>query len=182
MKLKTHCPRRNTEEWDKLAKWIVKNELFSDNVRWLIQIPRLYDVFKKSGGVQDFEEVVRSEPPHLALSSDCNRSPLAAVAPVSQTFSSPCSKSRPILRLTPSSTSSSNASSGSTRSTTNQRLNVACTASSRSRRIGTQRRTRPTPTGCTTCSPTSRRSTTGVTSVVSVSPAHRRELLCDRRD
>lgn len=52
--------RRNTGEWDKLAKWVIKNELFSDNVRWLIQIPRLYDVFKKSGGVKDFEEVVRS--------------------------------------------------------------------------------------------------------------------------
>lgn len=52
--------RRSTGEWDKLAKWIVKNELFSDNVRWLIQIPRLYDVFKKSGGVESFEEIVRS--------------------------------------------------------------------------------------------------------------------------
>ncbi|GAA6002252.1 AMP deaminase [Rhodotorula paludigena] len=52
--------RSNTGEWDKLAKWVIKNELFSDNVRWLIQIPRLYDVFKKSGGVQDFEEVVRN--------------------------------------------------------------------------------------------------------------------------
>jgi hypothetical protein len=52
--------RRNPNEWDKLAKWIVKNELFSDNVRWLIQIPRLYDVFKKTGGVQSFEEVIRS--------------------------------------------------------------------------------------------------------------------------
>ncbi|BGP55329.1 AMP deaminase [Rhodotorula sphaerocarpa] len=51
---------RNTAEWDKLAKWVIKNELFSDNVRWLIQIPRLYDVFKKSGSVQDFEEVVRN--------------------------------------------------------------------------------------------------------------------------
>jgi AMP deaminase len=54
---------RNTGEWDKLAKWVIKNELFSDNVRWLIQIPRLYDVFKKSGGVKDFEEVVRSALP-----------------------------------------------------------------------------------------------------------------------
>lgn len=51
---------RSTSEWDKLAKWIVKNELFSDNVRWLIQIPRLYDVFKKSGAVQSFEEIVKS--------------------------------------------------------------------------------------------------------------------------
>ena len=52
---------RSTEEWDKLAKWIVNNNLFSDNVRWLIQIPRLYDVFKKSGAVESFEEIVRSE-------------------------------------------------------------------------------------------------------------------------
>ncbi|SCV71163.1 BQ2448_2751 [Microbotryum intermedium] len=51
---------RDVNEWDKLAKWVVKNELFSDNVRWLIQIPRLYDVFKKSGGVTSFEEVVRN--------------------------------------------------------------------------------------------------------------------------
>jgi AMP deaminase len=53
-------PHSNTGEWDKLAKWVINNELFSDNVRWLIQIPRLYDVFKKSGNVNDFEEVVRS--------------------------------------------------------------------------------------------------------------------------
>ncbi|GAA5899405.1 hypothetical protein JCM6882_009109 [Rhodosporidiobolus microsporus] len=51
---------RSTSEWDKLAKWVIKNELFSDNVRWLIQIPRLYDIFKKSGSVNDFEDVVRN--------------------------------------------------------------------------------------------------------------------------
>ncbi|KAK4047014.1 AMP deaminase [Microbotryomycetes sp. JL201] len=49
---------RSKDEWDKLAKWIVKNELFSDNVRWLIQIPRLYDVFKKSGAVSSFDQVL----------------------------------------------------------------------------------------------------------------------------
>lgn len=58
--LRTTLPYSNKNEWDKLAKWVVKNELFSDNVRWLIQIPRLYDVFKKSGGVESFEEVVSS--------------------------------------------------------------------------------------------------------------------------
>lgn len=51
----------NKDEWDKLAKWIVNNELFSDNVRWLIQIPRLYDAFKKSGAVESFEQVVQSK-------------------------------------------------------------------------------------------------------------------------
>ncbi|CAB53720.2 adenosine deaminase Ada1 [Schizosaccharomyces pombe] len=51
---------RNREEWDKLAAWIIDNELFSPNVRWLIQVPRLYDVYKKSGIVETFEEVVRN--------------------------------------------------------------------------------------------------------------------------
>ncbi len=51
---------RQTNEWDKLAKWIVNNKLFSDNVRWLIQVPRLYDVFKKGGIVKNFEEVIRN--------------------------------------------------------------------------------------------------------------------------
>ncbi|KAK4056829.1 AMP deaminase [Microbotryomycetes sp. JL221] len=49
---------RSREEWDKLAKWVVQNKLFSDNVRWLIQIPRLYDVFKKSGAVSSFDQVL----------------------------------------------------------------------------------------------------------------------------
>ena len=48
------------EEWDKLAKWIVRNKLFSDNVRWLIQFPRLYDLYKKAGTVQSFEELIKS--------------------------------------------------------------------------------------------------------------------------
>lgn len=47
-------------EWDKLAKWIVNNKLFSHNVRWLIQIPRLYDVYKANGSVQTFEDIVIS--------------------------------------------------------------------------------------------------------------------------
>ena len=49
---------RSEDEWDKLATWVVDNKLFSHNVRWLIQIPRLYDVYKASGLVQSFEEVI----------------------------------------------------------------------------------------------------------------------------
>jgi len=49
---------RSEDEWDKLAAWVVDNKLFSHNVRWLIQIPRLYDVYKASGLVQSFEEVI----------------------------------------------------------------------------------------------------------------------------
>lgn len=51
---------RNKEEWAKLAAWVVDNDLFSPNVRWLIQIPRLYDVYKANGTVDNFEQVIDS--------------------------------------------------------------------------------------------------------------------------
>ncbi|GBE85197.1 AMP deaminase [Sparassis latifolia] len=51
---------RHPEEWDKLARWIVHNKLFSHNVRWLIQVPRLYDVYKQNGSVNTFEDIVRN--------------------------------------------------------------------------------------------------------------------------
>ncbi|OJA07507.1 hypothetical protein AZE42_09220 [Rhizopogon vesiculosus] len=49
---------RSVDEWDKLAKWIINNNLFSHNVRWLIQVPRLYQVYKETGAVKTFEEIV----------------------------------------------------------------------------------------------------------------------------
>lgn len=52
--------RRNLGEWDKLAKWVINHKLFSHNVRWLIQVPRLFEVFKAAGQVETFEDVVRS--------------------------------------------------------------------------------------------------------------------------
>ncbi|PIL22423.1 hypothetical protein GSI_15111 [Ganoderma sinense ZZ0214-1] len=51
---------RKLDEWDQLAKWIVKNKLYSHNVRWLIQIPRLYDVYKQNGSINTFEDIVRN--------------------------------------------------------------------------------------------------------------------------
>ncbi|KAI4869297.1 AMP deaminase [Hypoxylon rubiginosum] len=51
---------RSPDEWDKLAAWVVDNKLFSHNVRWLIQIPRLYDVFKATGLMESFEQVVKN--------------------------------------------------------------------------------------------------------------------------
>ena len=51
---------RSLDEWDKLAAWVVDNKVFSHNVRWLIQIPRLYDVYRTSGLMDNFEQVVRN--------------------------------------------------------------------------------------------------------------------------
>ncbi|KAI0631963.1 AMP deaminase [Trametes polyzona] len=51
---------RKRDEWDKLAKWIVNHKLFSHNVRWLIQVPRLYDVYKHNSSIETFEDIVRN--------------------------------------------------------------------------------------------------------------------------
>jgi AMP deaminase len=51
---------RKQDEWDKLAAWVINNKLFSHNVRWLIQIPRLYDVYKENGSIENIEDIVRS--------------------------------------------------------------------------------------------------------------------------
>lgn len=49
---------RALDEWDKLAAWVVDNKLFSPNVRWLIQVPRLFHVYKSEGRMENFEQVV----------------------------------------------------------------------------------------------------------------------------
>jgi AMP deaminase len=51
---------RSLDEWDKLAAWVVDNKLFSHNVRWLVQIPRLYDVYKATGLMDSMEPVVKN--------------------------------------------------------------------------------------------------------------------------
>lgn len=49
---------RSYDEWDKLASWVIDNKLVSHNVRWLIQVPRLYDVYKKNGNVANFQDIL----------------------------------------------------------------------------------------------------------------------------
>ena len=51
---------RSKTEWDKLAKWVIQNNLFSHNVRWLIQVPRLYNVYKASKLVDSFEDIIKN--------------------------------------------------------------------------------------------------------------------------
>lgn len=65
---------RSRTEWDKvstlltkdwgsnmilqLAAWVIDNKLISHNVRWLVQIPRLYSMYKATGQVQNFEDII----------------------------------------------------------------------------------------------------------------------------
>lgn len=49
---------RDPTEWDKLGAWFVDNEIYSDNVRWLIQIPRLYSTYKENNTVHSFQAML----------------------------------------------------------------------------------------------------------------------------
>jgi AMP deaminase len=51
---------RNLQEWDKLAAWVLDNKILSPNVRWLIQVPRLYDMYKSTKMMDNFESVIRN--------------------------------------------------------------------------------------------------------------------------
>ncbi|KAJ3084731.1 AMP deaminase [Rhizoclosmatium globosum] len=51
---------RDKREWDKLASWVVDNKLFSENVRWLIQVPRLYNVYKSQNLLQNFQQLLEN--------------------------------------------------------------------------------------------------------------------------
>jgi len=49
---------RSKSEWDKLAKWAVTHSVYSDNVLWLIQVPRLYDIYKSNKLVTNFQQLI----------------------------------------------------------------------------------------------------------------------------
>lgn len=51
---------RNRNEWDNLARWAMNNDVYSDNLRWLIQIPRIYDIYKTNKMVQSFEDILKN--------------------------------------------------------------------------------------------------------------------------
>uniref|UniRef100_A0A6B2E6W9 AMP deaminase n=1 Tax=Phlebotomus kandelakii TaxID=1109342 RepID=A0A6B2E6W9_9DIPT len=49
---------KSRDEWDKLAKWAINSNVYSDNIRWLIQIPRLFDIFKTNQLMKSFQEFI----------------------------------------------------------------------------------------------------------------------------
>jgi AMP deaminase len=49
---------RKAVEWDVLASWVVGNALWSNNVVWLVQIPRLYNVYRETGVIENFEQML----------------------------------------------------------------------------------------------------------------------------
>uniref|UniRef100_A0A8C9BYT3 AMP deaminase n=2 Tax=Phocoena sinus TaxID=42100 RepID=A0A8C9BYT3_PHOSS len=51
---------RSRDEWDKLAHWAVIHRVHSPNVRWLVQVPRLFDVYRTKGQLANFQEMLEN--------------------------------------------------------------------------------------------------------------------------
>ncbi|XP_055586826.1 AMP deaminase 2 isoform X3 [Uranotaenia lowii] len=49
---------KSADEWFKLAKWAIDGDVYSNNIRWLIQIPRLYDIFKTNKLMTSFQQIL----------------------------------------------------------------------------------------------------------------------------
>jgi len=49
---------RDRHEWNRLARWVTKNKLASPEIRWMIQIPRLYSIYHKAGLVTCFQDMM----------------------------------------------------------------------------------------------------------------------------
>lgn len=67
-------------EWATLSAWVVDNALFSPNVRWMIQVPRLYSVYRAAGRVASFGEMLHNIfAPLFAVTTDPSVDPKLAV-------------------------------------------------------------------------------------------------------
>ncbi|KAK6472609.1 AMP deaminase 3-like isoform X1 [Huso huso] len=51
---------RSPSEWNNLAKWFNKHKVYSPNVRWIIQVPRIYDIFKSKKMVPSFAKILEN--------------------------------------------------------------------------------------------------------------------------
>eukprot|EP01119_Soliformovum_irregulare_P020318 TRINITY_DN6554_c0_g1_i2.p1 TRINITY_DN6554_c0_g1~~TRINITY_DN6554_c0_g1_i2.p1 ORF type:complete len:759 (-),score=193.06 TRINITY_DN6554_c0_g1_i2:147-2399(-) len=49
---------RSQQEWSRLGAWFYDHKLFSENVRWMIQIPRLYSDFKANNMVHSMGDLL----------------------------------------------------------------------------------------------------------------------------
>ncbi|KAH6756362.1 AMP deaminase [Perilla frutescens var. hirtella] len=49
---------RKQSEWDQLASWFVNNRIYSENAVWLIQLPRLYNIYRSMGTVTSFQNIL----------------------------------------------------------------------------------------------------------------------------
>ncbi|XP_075884732.1 AMP deaminase 3b isoform X2 [Nelusetta ayraudi] len=51
---------RSASEWDNLANWFIQHKVHSPNMRWMIQIPRIYDIFRSKKLVPHYAKMLEN--------------------------------------------------------------------------------------------------------------------------
>ncbi|KAM7415113.1 hypothetical protein PAMA_019778 [Pampus argenteus] len=51
---------RSASEWECLASWFIQHKVHSPNMRWMIQVPRIYDIFKSKNLVPNFAKMLEN--------------------------------------------------------------------------------------------------------------------------
>ncbi|XP_034046757.1 AMP deaminase 3 [Thalassophryne amazonica] len=51
---------RSKDEWISLSTWFIQHKVHSPNMRWIIQVPRIYDIFKSKMLVPNFAKMLEN--------------------------------------------------------------------------------------------------------------------------
>uniref|UniRef100_A0A8C9IN88 AMP deaminase n=1 Tax=Piliocolobus tephrosceles TaxID=591936 RepID=A0A8C9IN88_9PRIM len=51
---------RSPDEWNKLSSWFVRNRIHCPNMTWMIQVPRIYDVFRSKNFLPHFGKMLEN--------------------------------------------------------------------------------------------------------------------------
>lgn len=51
---------RSPKEWTNLANWFTKHQVYSPNLKWMIQVPRIYDIFRSKNFVPHFGKMLEN--------------------------------------------------------------------------------------------------------------------------
>ncbi|NP_001398844.1 AMP deaminase 3 isoform 4 [Mus musculus] len=51
---------RSPKEWSSLARWFIQHKVYSPNMRWIIQVPRIYDIFRSKKLLPNFGKMLEN--------------------------------------------------------------------------------------------------------------------------
>ncbi|KPP76239.1 hypothetical protein Z043_104429 [Scleropages formosus] len=51
---------RSMSEWKNLANWFIKQRMCSPNMRWMIQVPRIYDIFRVKNLIPNYAKLLEN--------------------------------------------------------------------------------------------------------------------------
>ncbi|XP_038261446.1 AMP deaminase 3 [Dermochelys coriacea] len=51
---------RSPDEWQNLATWFIEHKVYSPNIRWIIQVPRIYDIFRSKNLLASFGKMLEN--------------------------------------------------------------------------------------------------------------------------